>query len=150
MYYFDKLKELLTDASPEIQERVKQVDQELERAELERLKDSEREYWDTVEAVAKEVVDEGYDIEQVDGNYWVIYYHAAHKVWQYSPNEDAVFADGEGLDGCDSMCDVLTRMAYHAFRADVQCKVDELQAEKGAAEEEDDEDDDEDEGEEEA
>lgn len=152
MYMIDKIREAIqasdtATALANLDRLAHQISCDEER----RNKDSEKEYWETVEAAAKEIVDGGYDIDaQVDGNYWVIYYHAAHKVWQYSPNEDAVFTDGEGLGDCTSMGEVLTRMAYHAFRADVQCKVDELQAEKDAAEEEDDEDDDEDEGEEEA
>ena len=147
MYYFEKLKELLGDASPEIKERIKQVDEELARMEAERLKDSESEYWDTVKSIAEDVVNSKYDIDEcVDGNYWIIYPHAAHRVWKYSPNEDAVFEEGGDLGGLDDMSAVLVRMAYYALRADVQVKVDELRAEKEHAEYgEDEEDPDEDE-----
>jgi len=145
MYCFDKLKELLGDASPEIKERIKQVDDELARMEAERLKDSESEYWDTVKSLAEDVVNNGYDIDEcVDGNYWVIYAHAAYKVWKYSPNEDQLFEDGGDLSSVDSMSQVFPLMAAAALRADVQAKVTELQAEKDEQDEEDEDDGDED------
>ena len=109
--------------------------------------DTEKEYWDTVESIAEECHKEGHDpMEQVDGNYWVIYTHAAHKVWLYSPNDDAVFDDGHGLAGCDSMAEVLCRMAFYAMLADVQARI----AEMEDAEPEDDDTDDTDDSTEEA
>lgn len=99
--------------------------------------DTEKEYWETVEAIAIECHREGYDLdEQIDGNYWVIYTHAAHKVWVYSPNDDAVFDDGDGLAGCDSMAEALCRMAYFAMRADVAARIAELEDEDAAEAEE--------------
>lgn len=92
--------------------------------------DTEKEYWDTVKMIAEECHREGCEPdEMIDGNYWVIYTHAAHKVWIYSPNDDAVFDDGEGLVGCDSMAEALCRMAFYAMRADVAARIAELEDE---------------------
>jgi hypothetical protein len=103
-----------------------------------RSTDTERDYWQTVESIAEECHKEGYDpSEQVDDNYWVIYTHAAHKVWIYSPNENAVFDDGDGLEGCDCMSEALTRMAFYAMLADVQARIAEMEE---AAEDEDEDD----------
>jgi hypothetical protein len=103
--------------------------------------DTEKEYWETVEAIAEECHREGYDPhEQVESNYWVTYTHAAHKVWTYSPNDDAVFDDGEGLAGCESMAEALTRMAFYAMLADVQARIAEM--EDAAEDEDEDEDED--------
>ena len=98
--------------------------------------DTETEYWETVEAIADECHREGYGPwEQVDGCYWVIYTHAAHKVYLYSPNEDAIFDDGEGLAGCESMAEALTRMAFYAMLADVQARIAEMEDAAAEAEE---------------
>lgn len=104
--------------------------------------DTEKEYWETVEAIAEECHRKGYDgNEQVDGNYWVIYTHAAHKVYLYSPNEDAVFENGNGLEGCDSMSEALCRMAFYAMLADVEARIAEMQNEEPEDDDTDDTDD---------
>lgn len=140
MYYLEQLEKLLLDPKPEVAHALQQLRKDLERQEADRLKDSEQEYWDTVAAIAEGCVDEGLDVdEQVDGNYWVIYIHAAHKVLQYSSNEDAVFEDS-GVEGCDSMAEVLTRMAFCAMQADVEACMARLQEERDEQEDEDDED----------
>ena len=59
------------------------------------MTDTPREYWQTVEDIAKEALDEyedeaeaqQYITETVDGSYWVIYYHANDVVLETSENE---------------------------------------------------------------
>jgi hypothetical protein len=88
---------------------------------------TEKDYWSTVEAIAEECHREGYEPwEQVTDSYWVIYTHAAHKVFIYSPNKDAVFGHGDGLDSCSSMSEALSRMAVCAMVADVQARITEM------------------------
>jgi len=99
---------------------------------------TEREYWEDVEGLAQEVLqreadgDELSDAihETVDGSQWVIYYARARRTLEYSPNEDAVFDDGEFLGRIGSMGEFLTLAAFCAMRADVSAKVQELMAER--------------------
>lgn len=88
-------------------------------------------YWEAVRSIAEDSVqavkDGGYsDLsdaihESVDGNYWVIYYHAAAQCVQYTDNEDAVcdvYGD-EPFTGCTTISEAHTRTAYFAMCQDV-------------------------------
>jgi hypothetical protein len=87
--------------------------------------DTKKDYWNTVEAIAEKCHRDGCDPwEQVGSCYWVIY--TAHKVYVYSPNKDAVFGYGDGLDGCSSMSEALSRMAVCAMVADVRARIAEM------------------------
>jgi len=140
---------------------------DVERREEDRQKDSPQQYWEQVRGIAQEVFDENpgsdaddedYDKihEQVDGSYWIIYYHAAERVMNlgssgYTSHEDAwedlgaesVFAkEGRGKGATPpTLSTIITRMAYSAMAADVS----EALAELREAYEEPDEDEDEDE-----
>ena len=144
MYYLEKLEQLLTDATPVVKQALADLRKDLERAEAERQKDSYKEYWETVDAIAQEIFEgdrsEEAIHERVDGNYWVIYTHAAHKVWEYSNNEDAVFDLGS-LGDVESSGDVLTVMAYYAMYEDVRERLEELKDEEDAAEDEEEDED---------
>jgi hypothetical protein len=100
---------------------------------------TEREYLEDVEGLAQEVLrrffEDGDEVsdaihEAVDGSQWVIYYARARRTLEYSPNEDAVFDDGEFLGRIGSMGEFLTLAAFCAMRADVSAKVQELMAER--------------------
>jgi hypothetical protein len=105
-------------------------------------------YWRSVEQSAIEIVadvkkgvcTDVYDRihEECDGSFWVIYTHAAMATLRHSPNDDAIFEDGNGIEGATSMSDVYTRAAFWALQADITEKVTELQAEleEATAEEE--------------
>lgn len=86
--------------------------------------DTLKDYWDTVQAIAEEAVEQGYQCrddfvwESVDGSYWVIYYHAARLTLQYSDNEDALFEEF-GTQEVDDIDTLRARMAFMAMRADV-------------------------------
>jgi hypothetical protein len=85
--------------------------------------DTEKDYWDTVQTLAEECHREGYaPWEQVTDSQWISDPITAHKVWLYSPHKDAVFDHGEGLAGCNSTSEALTRVAFHAMLADVQAR----------------------------
>lgn len=105
--------------------------------------DSEQNYRASVAEIAKEcfneavadagpdkdrIRDEAFDRvhEAVDGSYWIIYTHAALKVLQYSRNDDAIFEEGDGLHGANSMSDVYTQAAFWAMRADVVSELEDL------------------------
>lgn len=99
-------------------------------------KDTHKEYWDSVTALADEIIKEVkegdllegemiYDAVfwRVDGNYWVIYTHAAYKVWEFSDNEDAIDdAVEEGIweYGDKPFDQILSAMAFFAMRRDVE------------------------------
>lgn len=119
--------------------------------------DSEQEYFKNVEVMAQDIIDEvkdednidkarekAYDRlhEDVDGSYWVIYSHAARKTLEYSKNEDAIFDQGMDLNGIKSVNEFNTQAAYWALYQDVMDeldgKLDELEEEMAAREEEDD------------
>jgi hypothetical protein len=98
-----------------------------------RNKDSSLEYWQTVEAIAKEAFEEHKDDESaadefvhesVDGNYWVIYTHANYKVMQYTDNDDAYAEYGDLHKG--GFGAMLTSVAFCAMKADVMNKYREL------------------------
>lgn len=95
---------------------VEAIEQQLAYAKTEFDKDSRSDYFSCCDSVAKEIFDraleeadskskddvedwlrqDGYDAlhESVDGNYWVIYTHAAMKVLQYSDNDNHGFEEG--------------------------------------------------------
>ena len=141
MYYLEKLENLLTNADPAVKQALADLRKDLERAEAEQQKDSYKEYWDTVDAIAREIFADGGtedDIhEHVDGNYWVIYTHAAHKVWVYSDHEDAVFDLGSFGD-VESSGDVFTTLAYYAMCEDVRERLQDLKDTEEEEEEEED------------
>lgn len=100
--------------------------------EAERQKDSAQEYWDTVSVIAKEAFEEHGDDtgaagdfihESVDGNYWVIYYHANYKVMQYTDNDSAFEEYG---DLPSDWGKALTLVAFCAMYADTLAKYNEL------------------------
>lgn len=88
-----------------------------------------REYWDQVEAIAKDVTrearEESRDIwdvlhEAIDGHQYVIYTYQARFVLLHSSNEDEIFESGSYMGDWESMSDVYTQAAYHALLADVR------------------------------
>lgn len=91
---------------------------------------------DTLRESASEHAD-----QSVDGNYWVIYTHAARKTLLFSDNEDAYFDDfGYDLDTTAGI--PYSKLAYFAMRADVEEKLSALideQIEKWEAEEDEEE-----------
>lgn len=118
--------------------------------------DSQQAYWQNVEVMAQDIIEwvqdednidkareKAYDRlhEDVDGSYWVIYYHAARKTLEYSKNEDAIFDQGM-VNGIKSVNEFNTQAAYWALYQDVMDelagKLDELEEEMAAREEEDD------------
>ena len=104
---------------------------------------SEKEYWDDVESIAKEALEEcstdedAYDRihESVDGSAWIIYTHATFKVMSYTDNREA-YTDNFGNEfGKDADYDRITQlMAYGAMEADVMQKYQELKEAKEEAE----------------
>lgn len=117
--------------------------------------DSQQAYWQNVKGMAQDIIDyvkdednidkareQAYDRlhEDVDGSYWVIYYHAAAKTLQYSENTDAMFDQGMDLNGIKSVGQFNTQAAYWALYQDVMDeldgKLDELEEEMAAREEE--------------
>jgi hypothetical protein len=97
------------------------------------------EYRQSVQAIATSAIDptewgddtDLYDRvhQMVDGSEWVIYYHRARKVLEYSPNETAGPDELGWKDfsaGAESFGDLHVRGAYYAMSADVMEKVHEL------------------------
>ena len=129
MYYIEKLIEQSKEVSS-LSELAEKARQDLVNSERERLRDSEYEYWQTVEIIAKEALDEDdpddFIHEAVDGNYWVIYTHANLKVLQYTRNDSA--ADDADLSG--GWFKALPAIAYYCMQADVMEKYAELALEK--------------------
>ena len=86
--------------------------------------DSRQDYWESVTSIAGEAnslpEDERDDFvwQSVDGSYWVIYTHAAIKVYQYSDNDSLLF-DELGTQEVDYFSSLVCRMAFYAMRADV-------------------------------
>ena len=92
-------------------------------------------YWSNVEAIGLDAIQEAKDYsddadeatetvreqitQTVDGNYWVIYTHAALQGLVHSNNESAFFDHGMDASGWDSFSDVVTQLAYFALEADV-------------------------------
>jgi hypothetical protein len=106
---------------------------------------SEKDYFDSIEATAREVLrrvreedaDEG-DVlhEECDGDQWVIYTYRAKLALTFSGNDDAIFEEmgADALAGVTSMSDVYSRAAFFAVRADVCERLAELREEEEAAE----------------
>jgi hypothetical protein len=101
--------------------------------ETEKTEREERiEYWDCVKTIAleareqKEQDESDYIHQTVDGCYWVIYTHAAHKTMLFTENEDAAFEEGVDLSNVGSWSEIVTRLAYCAMLADVHAALDEL------------------------
>jgi hypothetical protein len=111
--------------------------------------DSERAYMESVDSMAREVLDavrdEGADEhdrlwEAVDGSWWIIYTHAQIKVLSYSRNDDAMWEEtGAGPSNCDSAGAVYTALAFYAMRADVMEAIDRIRDEYETDDETDDE-----------
>lgn len=89
-------------------------------------------YWNHIDAMAREIVEDckgDFDAateaiyEAVDGDAWVIYTHRALALLQHTQNDDALFAFGMTLDGCESSCDVYTTLAHYAMLEDVSERV---------------------------
>jgi len=102
--------------------------------------DTETDYWasvrDAADDAAESIREHGQDcgdalFEAADGSYWVIYYHAAGKMLQWSPNDDAVFAEC-GPQTFDGWGDAVTKMAAWAYAADVRDHFFEVYDEDGA------------------
>lgn len=96
-----------------------------------------KEYNDSVKRVAEEAINADdigdYIHESVDGNYWVIYTHAAYAVWMFSDNEGAIDdAVDEGIYDyaqAKSFSDILSAMAFFAMKRDAEEAVAELEDE---------------------
>ena len=92
---------------------------------------SERDYWEHVASLAREVEEQArggcdrHDAtwEAVDGSAWVIYTAGNLGVLRATRNDDAAWENGEGVDGCSSSSEVYTRMAFYALLADVEAEV---------------------------
>lgn len=88
------------------------------------MPDTFSEYWESVHAIVEEghtlPEDDRHDFvhESVDGNYWVIYTHAARKCLEYSDNEHVLF-DELGPQTVEDYGTLYTRGAYFAMLADV-------------------------------
>lgn len=103
--------------------------------ETERQKEC-REYWETVQRIAKEAKEaekRGEDPsdfihESVDGAHHVIYTYANAIVLREGRHEDAAFdaMGDDALAGVKSYGELMARLAYFAMRADVQDEFDEL------------------------
>ena len=103
--------------------------------------DTPKEYWQTVEDIAKEALDEhgdedearDYITESVDGSYWVIYYHANEVVLETSKNEP----DGDevaAMAGPDADWRKMRMIAaYMAMEIDVMEALDDLVKEREEA-----------------
>ena len=96
------------------------------------MSDSEtsyREYWDAVDRTAADIaarVKDGEDMsdalfEEIDGSWWITYYHAARAVMQHTENDDACFLEmgDDACDGIGSFDGIVTRCAFYAMCADV-------------------------------
>lgn len=88
-----------------------------------------RDYWNNVDGIVEDALEIGKESgdeddvyqsieESVDGNYWVIYTHAAAQGLIFSDNEDALF-DVTDLGDVDGYSDVMTKLMYWALRQDV-------------------------------
>lgn len=62
--------------------------------------------------------------EEVDGNWWVIYHHAAARVCIYSRNDDAAWDVGIDLTDVQSLGQMHTLCAFWAMHADVMDEID--------------------------
>lgn len=146
MYYINKLKEDITkaeiadDIKTSLLQTVESLEREERRKQEEALKDSSVEYWATVNAIAKEALDEcgddeseAYDYihQDVGGSSWIIYTYTQIKVIQYSDNEDAYSEIGELPN---TWSEALSCVAFCAMKADVMTAYRELLAEKEDAE----------------
>jgi hypothetical protein len=92
-------------------------------------------YWNHIDAMAREIVTEvvtqGESVwaltdeiyQAVDGDSWVIYTHRALALLRHSQNDDALFAHGMSLDGCESASDVYTTLAHYAMLEDLSDRV---------------------------
>ena len=98
------------------------------------IEDTQVRYFKDVRTIAQMAFDEygeqGEEIENfiqetVDGNYWVIYTHAARKVIQYSSNDYQIF-DIMGKVEATNWSDLFTQAAYYAMLADVYQALEQL------------------------
>lgn len=114
---------------------------------------TQRDYWNEVNDVAKDIVDEAWTEhgddedrrreamtertwETVDGHQWIIYTHYNPQVLEHASNPDAYAENygemptGEGYGG------LMAKLAYAAFEEDVNNKVYELDREREGEQEE--------------
>lgn len=108
--------------------------------------DDRRDYFKTVEAIAQEALTEHPNSEEdrdtfvwesVDGSHYVIYYHAARQVLEFSDNDSAGIDEGIiDMKSCDSFNDLCTKMAFCAMRADIMENLSDLVSERDRAIEE--------------
>lgn len=97
-------------------------------------------YWTAVEQTASDVaqrVKDGEDVsdalhEEIDGSWWITYYHAARAVMAHTANDDAAFLEmgDDACDGIGSFDGIVTRCAFHAMYADVMSRYEELEEEE--------------------
>ena len=95
------------------------------------MTDTQQEYFASVQSIANEAAelpeDERHDFvrESIDGNYWVIYTHAARKVLEYSDNDCAIFEE-MGPQQWEDWGTAFSQAAYFAMCQDVyDCDVEE-------------------------
>lgn len=98
--------------------------------------DTGQDYLKTVKSVAQGIKEEyenygDTDIEQmiheqVDGNHYIIYYHANLIVLQNSDNADAIDDVGMEIDTSQGWQNILTQVAYFAMEQDVRDALEEL------------------------
>jgi hypothetical protein len=98
--------------------------------------DSQQSYYANIRNIADELHDEWREgqlddvqqrvHEEVDGSYWIIYYHANMKVLEYSSNDDAIDDMGAELDTSQGWRGVIQQVAYYAMEADLNEALDEL------------------------
>ena len=97
--------------------------------------DTYRDYWSAVESIGADAIQEAIDYsgdadeaietvneqisQSVDGNYWVIYTHAAAKGLIHSDNESAFWEEGMDSSGWDDYGTAMTQMMYAALQRDV-------------------------------
>ena len=98
------------------------------------------EYWETVQAVVSDIMEEHADgdsardavWEAVDGSCWVTYYARAFAALQHSENKEAI----DDYTPPGGFWDFITRAAFYAMAADVADRLEAALEERGEAEEE--------------
>lgn len=88
-----------------------------------------QEYWATVKTIAEEIKQEWMEdrdldihsrvFEDVDGSWYIIYYHANMIVLDATDNEDALDNAGVDIDTSQGWRHILTQVAFYAMEADV-------------------------------
>ena len=105
------------------------------------MSDTIQEYWQSVEAIAKDALDEHEDeddareyiTESVDGSHWIIYYHANEIVLDATSNEpDGAEVRAMSADDADWR-QMRMLAAFMAMEIDVMGKLDDLVKEREEA-----------------